>query len=61
VPDTIDVYSNLQKAVLLHQSGQLKQAAIIYQRILEIEPKNADVLHLLGLVSHQSGQPETAL
>ena len=61
MPDTVDVCSGLQEAVLLHQSGQLKQAATIYQQVLDIEPENANALHLLGLVSHQSGQSETAI
>ena len=58
---TVDVHSSLQEAILLHQSGQLKQASTIYQRVLDIEPENANALHLLGLVSHQSGQPEAAI
>ena len=61
MPDTVDVCSGLQEAVLLHQSGQLKQATTIYQQVLDIEPENANALHLLGLVSHQSGQSETAI
>jgi len=59
-PDRSHIKTNikleLQEAVLLHQSGQLKQAATIYQQVLDIEPEN-----LLGLVSHQSGQSETAI
>ena len=58
---TVDVHSSLQEAILLHQSGQFKQAATIYQRVLDIEPANANALHLLGLVFHQSGQPESAI
>ena len=61
MPDIVAVGSRLQEAVLLHQSGQLKQAATIYQQVLDVEPGNVDALHLLGLVSHQSGQPETAV
>ena len=61
MPKTADTRADLQKAVSLHQSGHFKQAKIIYQQILEIEPGNADVLHLLGLVSHQFNQLETAI
>ena len=64
-PDRSHIKTNikleLQEAVLLHQSGQLKQAATIYQQVLDIEPENANAWHLLGLVSHQSGQSETAI
>ena len=54
-PDII-VKSDLQKAVLLHQSGELVQAGTIYKKVLETDPENSDALHLLGLVFHQSGQ-----
>ena len=56
-----NVELDLQRAVLLHQSGELAQAGIIYKRILDVDPKNVDALHLLGLVSHQSGQSATAI
>ena len=59
--DTTEVLSNLQKAGSLHQSGKLQQAKNIYQQILEMEPENADALHLLGLISYQFGQSETAI
>ena len=61
MPKATDIRPDLQKAVSLHQSGQLKQAKTIYQQILEIEPGNADILHLLGLISYQSSQLETAI
>ena len=57
----ISVKLDLQRAVLLHQSGQLQQAATIYKQVLDIDPENGDALHLLGLVSHQSGQSATAI
>ena len=36
-----------------HQNGELSQAETIYRQILEIQPENADVYHLLGLISFQ--------
>ena len=55
------IRSDLQSAIALHQSGQLKEAATIYKQVLDTDPANGDALHLLGLVSHQSGQSETAI
>ncbi len=55
MPDVI-VKSDLQSAILLHQSGQLKQAAVVCKQVLKTDPENSDALHLLGLVFHQSGQ-----
>ena len=36
-----------------HQNGDLSQAETIYRQILETQPENADVYHLLGLISFQ--------
>lgn len=51
----------LANAVLHHQSGRLEDAASIYRRILRREPRNADALHLYGLLAHQSGDAATAV
>ena len=49
-------------AALVHQhAGRLELAAEIYQKVLQIDPANADALHLLGLIAHQSGQREQAI
>jgi predicted O-linked N-acetylglucosamine transferase (SPINDLY family) len=53
--------SNLQNAILLHQQGQLGQAEAIYQLLLEIDPRNADALHLLGVIAHQTGHHQSAV
>lgn len=46
----------LDVAVELHGQGRLDEAAILYARILEVEPRQADALHLLGLLHGQKGQ-----
>jgi len=33
---------------------------MIYRRVLEIDPRNADATHLLGLVAHACGRPDAA-
>jgi protein O-GlcNAc transferase len=43
-----------------HQSGQLGEAEQIYRRILQSDPRNADALHLLGVIAFQMGRLETA-
>jgi protein O-GlcNAc transferase len=52
---------NLQKAIALHQQGNLGQAEGIYRELLKIEPRNADALHLLGVIAHQSGNHQSAV
>ena len=52
---------NLENAVTLHQSGQLSQAEAIYRQLLGIDPTNADALHLLGVIAHQTGNHKSAV
>lgn len=50
------VLEALDVAVELHGQGRLDEAAILYARILEVEPRQADALHLLGLLHGQQGR-----
>jgi protein O-GlcNAc transferase len=43
----------LQRALALHQQGQLAQAEAAYRAILKQAPGHFDALHLLGVVKHQ--------
>ena len=49
----MDTESKLQEGIELHRNGQLQQAELIYQQILQVNPENAEVLHLLGTIAHQ--------
>ncbi len=46
----------LERAFTLHQRGRLGEAEAAYQQLLRQSPKNAGVLHLLGLLTVQKGQ-----
>jgi len=50
----------LLEAFRHHQEGRLGEAERLYRRILALDPRHADSLHLLGMVAFQSGQPEAA-
>src|SRR5262245_22359465 len=43
----------LERAISLHQRGQLDAAASFYREILAHAPKNADALHLVGVLEAQ--------
>jgi tetratricopeptide (TPR) repeat protein len=51
----------LEAALRFHRAGQFQQAALVYGRILQIDPDHADSLHLLGMVASQARQPEMAI
>jgi len=51
----------MERAAALHHAGKRAEAAAIYRRVLEVEPQNADALHLLGIVTRQSGKPKEAI
>lgn len=51
----------LTAAVQQHQAGNLPAAERLYRQILAVEPKQADAVHLLGLMAHQTGQPAVAV
>ncbi|WP_247894414.1 tetratricopeptide repeat protein [Azospirillum sp. B510] len=44
-----------------HQAGALDAAAPLYQRVLQVEPRHADALHLLGVLNHQRNDNLQAL
>ncbi|MGA3066245.1 MAG: tetratricopeptide repeat protein [Tepidisphaeraceae bacterium] len=44
-----------------HQSGRLREAEPIYRKVLEREPGNAQVLHLLGVLRGQAGDSREAV
>jgi len=53
-----DAATWLQRAIELHQGGQLGPAQALYQQVLQLEPSQPDALHLLGLIEHQLGHSE---
>jgi tetratricopeptide (TPR) repeat protein len=50
----------LADALEHHRAGRLTEAGRIYRAILTKEPRHADSLHLLGMVSYEAGELETA-
>ncbi|MGA3065502.1 MAG: tetratricopeptide repeat protein [Tepidisphaeraceae bacterium] len=43
-----------------HQAGNLPEAELLYQHVIEREPNNADAIHLLGILYGQSDRSERA-
>lgn len=53
-PSAADLQALLSQGFRLHQSGQLPQAAQLYQKVLSFEPASVDALNLLAVVHLQS-------
>jgi tetratricopeptide (TPR) repeat protein len=55
------VQAEFTAALRYHQAGHLKEAERLYRRILTIDSRHADSLHLLGLVAHHDGRHDLAV
>ncbi len=44
-----------------HGAGRFAEAQELYLRILALEPRHADSLHMLGCLAHQAGRADVAL
>jgi predicted O-linked N-acetylglucosamine transferase (SPINDLY family) len=55
------VFQALQIAIEHHQAGRWAEAAQVYRQILAKVPDNADALHLLGVLSSQTGHLGAAI
>ncbi|HDH06704.1 MAG TPA: tetratricopeptide repeat protein [Nitrospirae bacterium] len=59
--DHTDLTRMLEKAIRLHQSGNLANAELLYRQILLTNHNHADALHLLGVLAHQTGKNSLAV
>ena len=53
---TLETPEALHIALQLHQKGVLKEAEMLYRRILDAAPDTLDTLHFLGLLCHQQNR-----
>lgn len=51
-----DIAETLQTGLAHHRAGRLPEAERDYRKVLEMHPRNAQALHLLGLVAFQAGK-----
>ncbi len=56
-----DTQALLRQALELHRAGRWVQAEPIYRRLLDIDPRQPEVLHLLGILINQMGQPDAGV
>ncbi|HSY28485.1 MAG TPA: tetratricopeptide repeat protein [Burkholderiaceae bacterium] len=51
----------LERGLKHHEAGRLEQAQIMYRRIFDAQPLDADALHLFGVAEHQGGNHRSAI
>lgn len=51
----------LNSAIVLHRSGQLGEATLLYRKVLAQDNENASALNLLGVLYHQQGDDVRAV
>jgi Tfp pilus assembly protein PilF len=55
-----DIPEMLRTGVEHHRSGRLPQAEQLYRQVLQIHPRHAGAIHLLGLIAFQIGKHDVA-
>jgi tetratricopeptide (TPR) repeat protein len=53
--------AKFQQALALHQQGHLTRARTIYEKILKLQPRHFDALHLSGVIAAQTNNSARAL
>jgi len=57
----VSITNLLNLALDFQNNGHLQKADAVYQQILNIEPNNADALHLLGMIARKTGKTGLAI
>lgn len=57
----LEIDAIYQRAVALHQQGQLHQAQQLYLQIINTHPRHLDSLNLLSVIAYQTGHVDEAL
>ena len=57
----VNLQKKFERAQLLHRQGRLDQARDQYLAVLRAQPKHADALHFLGVLTFRQGDEERAI
>jgi predicted TPR repeat methyltransferase len=60
-PTDVEAREALLMALQLHPQGDLDAAQELYERLLKLDPSNANALHYLGVLLHARGRSDDAI
>ena len=60
-PDMPSLAEMLREGLDHHRAGRLKQAEHAYRKLLDVHPRHAGAVHLLGLIAFQAGKTDLAI
>ena len=55
------IHTLLEQAISHHQQARLQSAEDCYAKVLQIDPRQFDALHLIGVIAKQRGDHQTAM
>lgn len=61
IADTSGIPQAIRVGMAHHRAGRLQEAAAIYRKVLALDSRNPDALHLLGVIEHQFGNSQQAV
>ncbi len=61
LPPAVAASNTFQRALQLHQQGELAQAEALYEAVLRREPRHLQANYLLGLIGSQTARPQMAV
>ncbi|HQR11667.1 MAG TPA: tetratricopeptide repeat protein [Casimicrobiaceae bacterium] len=57
-PEGVSPEEALRAGIGRHRAGDLREAEVVYHKVLGVTPENVDALHFLGILRHQQGRTD---
>jgi protein O-GlcNAc transferase len=61
IKKSMNIAETIRQALRQYQSGNLREASLLFEKALETRPDNAEVLYLLGIIHGQLGNYDPAI
>jgi predicted TPR repeat methyltransferase len=58
LPEGMSPEEALRAGIRRHRAGDLREAEVVYHKVLGVTPESVDALHFLGVLRHQQGRTD---